>query len=436
MSRRLIDELALGGRIGAVHRLGYVTEMKGLLLRAVVPDAGVGDICAIRVSDRRDVRAEVVGFERNEVSCSPLEPVQGLRLRAEIQVEEECATVPVGARVEGRVLDGLGRPLDLGSRGALHAGASAPLWNSPPNPLARRPITEALSTGVRAIDGVLTLGRGQRMGIFAAAGCGKSTLLSMIARNVQADRIVLALIGERGKEVRGFLENDLGEEGMKRATVVVSTSDQPAVLRLRAAWVATAIAEEARARGENVVLLMDSVTRFARAQREIGLAAGEAPGRQGYPPSVFARLPELFERAGNDARGSITALYTVLVAGDDIGEPVADETMGLLDGHIVLSREIAARGRYPAIDVIRSKSRVMNDVVGGAHEELARRANAALAALEKNEDKIAMGLFKNAPPEEKRLVERGQRLVEFLRQDRHDPQDFATTLARLGELVG
>ncbi|MCA9320801.1 MAG: FliI/YscN family ATPase [Planctomycetes bacterium] len=417
-----------------VARRGYLTELRGTLLRGAVPDAALGDICRIHTADGKGLAAEIVGFDREVALLMPLGVLAGIRAGAEIEPLPEAAIVPVGDRVQGRVIDALGRPLDGHRYGPLADGESAPLLAEPPNPLDRAPIERALATGVRAIDGLLTVGVGQRMGIFAAAGCGKSTLLSMIARNVQADRVVLALIGERGREVRGFLEDDLGEEGLARSTVVVSTADQPALLRLRAAWTATAIAEAARARGERVVLMMDSVTRFARALREIGLAAGEAPGRQGYPPSVFAALPRLFERVGNDERGSITAFYTVLVAGDDLEEPVADEVMSLLDGHVILSRDLAARAHYPAIDVTRSKSRVMDAVVPAEQREQAAWVNRVLAHHERHEDKIAMGLYEPESREDRDLVAAHPRVMAWLAQRRDDPTGLERSRSDLARL--
>ncbi|MEM7203131.1 MAG: FliI/YscN family ATPase [Planctomycetota bacterium] len=418
-----------------VHRQGQVTEIRGTVVRAAIPDVHLGEICRIERPDEPDLEAEVIGFDRQGVLLMPLGQLSSIRTQAVVKPGGGRPMVPCGEGVRGRVLDALGDPLD--SVGPLRATEHTPLMSDPPNPLARDGITEPLPTGVRSIDALLTVGRGQRMGIFAAAGVGKSTLMSMIARNVAADTVVMALIGERGREVRGFLENDLGEAGLAKSTVVVSTSDQPALLRLRAAFTATAIAEAARRKGQRVVLLMDSVTRFARALREVGLAAGEPPGRQGYPASVFALLPRLFERAGNDVGGSITAFYTVLVTGDDLAEPVADETIGLLDGHIILSREIAARGQYPAIDILRSKSRLMTGLVDRPHLAAATRANQVVHAYEKNYDKITMGLYD--PPEgdeEGRLVRMYPNVQEFLKQDQHDAPSFEETAAQLKQLCG
>lgn len=413
-----------------LRRSGRVTEVIGTIVRAAVPEVHIGELCRIRRPDDSELDAEVVGFDRQDALLMPLGMMETISAGATVVPSGGKPTVPCGEGVRGRVLDALGEPLD--GLGPILAGERTTLMRQPPNPLLRARIEEPIQTGVRAIDGMLTMGRGQRIGIFAAAGGGKSTLLSMIARNVDADRVVLALIGERGREVRGFLEDDLGPEGMKKSTIVVSTADQSALLRLRAAYTATAIAEAARDRGERVVLLMDSVTRFARALRDVGLAAGEPPGRQGFPASVFARLPVLFERAGNSEHGSITAFYTVLVAGDDMEEPIADETMSLLDGHIILSRKIAERNQYPAIDILASKSRLMHELVTPEHAQAAGRALLALSTYTQNYDKISMGLFDPPTAEEAELAERGQQVPrELLVQDRYEVASFADTLQRL-----
>jgi FliI/YscN family ATPase len=336
-------------------------------------------------------------------------------------------TVPSGEAVFGRVIDALGQPID--GRGPLSTDLHAPLRSAPPHPLTRQRIREPLDTGVRAIDGLLTIGRGQRIGLFAGAGVGKSTLLGMLARNVAADRVVVALIGERGREVNEFLEDNL-RDGGRRAAVVVSTADQSPLLRLRAAYAATSIAEAARSRGEHVVLLMDSVTRFARALREVALASGESPGRQGFPSSVFSTLPQLFERAGNDDRGSITAIYTVLVAGDDFTEPIADETTSLLDGHIVLSRELQSDIR-PAIDVLASVSRVMGQITDPEHRRGADGLRSALATWSANVDRIQMGLFKPPLEIDRRRADAYPRVKAFLNQKPDERAAFGDTIARL-----
>ncbi|MFT4538966.1 MAG: type III secretion protein N (ATPase) [Planctomycetota bacterium] len=418
-----------------LRRTGRVTEVIGTIVRAAVPEVHIGELCRIRRSDDSELDAEVVGFDRQDALLMPLGQMETISAGATVVPSGGKPTVPCGKAVQGRVLDALGDPLD--GLGPIVGGERTRLMQQPPNPLLRARIDEPIQTGVRAIDGMLTMGRGQRIGIFAGAGGGKSTLLSMIARNVDADRVVLALIGERGREVRGFLEDDLGEEGMKKSTIVVSTADQSALLRLRAAYTATAIAEAARDRGERVVLLMDSVTRFARALRDVGLAAGEPPGRQGFPASVFARLPILFERAGTSDKGSITAFYTVLVAGDDMEEPVADETMSLLDGHIILSRKIAERNQYPAIDILASKSRLMQDLVTKDHAAAAGKALMALSTYTENYDKISMGLYDPPTTEEADLAERGQEVSrELLVQDRYEVATMDDTVQRLIDFSG
>jgi ATP synthase in type III secretion protein N len=363
----------------------------------------------------------------------PLGTMDAMPEQARVEPAESAMTVPCGDRVRGRVLDALGRPIDNGP--SLEGGERTPMMAPPPHPLNRQRIRDPLCTGVRAIDGLLTVGRGQRVGIFAGAGVGKSTLLGGIAKHVRADGVVLALIGERGREVRGFVEDDLGPEGMKKSTVVVSTSDQPPLLRLKAAYTATAIAEAARAKGQHVVLMMDSVTRFARALREVGLAAGEPPGRQGFPASVFATLPLLFERAGTDARGSITALYTVLVAGNDMEEPVADESRSLLDGHIVLSPKLAQRQHYPAIDVTRSVSRIMNQIVTPRHRALAQRAKELVSVYEQNEDKIILGLYEDGKDQR---IDLAKARIDAIRGllTRKGAVPLEQTLAEMEEVLG
>ncbi|HEX5707336.1 MAG TPA: type III secretion system ATPase SctN [Pyrinomonadaceae bacterium] len=379
--------------LSPVEVRGRVTELVGLLIRAAVPGARVGELCLIRSPHRaRPLRAEVVGFRGSEVILMPLGDIQDVAMGAEVVSTGSSLKVRVGASLLGRVIDGLGEPSD--GRGEIEDAQERAIEARPPDPMRRRRVTRALMTGVRAIDGTLTVGEGQRVGIYAAAGVGKSTLLGMIARNTEADVNVIALVGERGREVRDFVEHDLGEEGLRRSVVVAATSNEPSLVRMKAAYVATAIAEHFRDQGKRVLLMMDSVTRFARALREVGLAAGEPPARAGFPPSVFAELPKLLERTGNSERGSITAFYTVLVEGDDMTEPVADETRSILDGHIVLARTLASAGHYPAIDVNQSVSRVMPAVVPAAHVEAARRLREVLATYEAQKDLILIGAYK------------------------------------------
>lgn len=372
---------------------GRITEVIGMLIRAVVPQVKMGEVCLIK-REGEPLAAEVVGFTKDEVLLSPLGDMKGIGPSSEVIPMRMPMHIKVGPHLLGRVLNGLGQPIDEDTKGPLQVDESYPVVNQPPDPLKRSLIQKPLSVGVRCIDGVLTCGKGQRVGIFAAAGVGKSTLLGMIARNAVADVNVISLIGERGRELREFLINDLGEEGMKRSVIIVSTSDQAAQMRINAAYVGTAIAEYFRDQGKSVILMMDSVTRFARALREIGLAAGEPPARAGYTPSVFAILPRLLERSGNSDKGSITAFYTILVAGDDLNEPVADEVRSILDGHIILSSDLARQYHYPAIDVLASVSRVLTQIVDRQHLELIGKVREVLANYKKNELLIRIGEYK------------------------------------------
>jgi flagellum-specific ATP synthase len=371
--------------------VGRVTRAVGLLIESAGPRAAVGSVCDVVPRNGPPLPVEVVGFRDSTTLTVPLGKTSGIEPGDRVIARGGVATVPVGPSLLGRVIDGLGQPLD---GRPLRAAGRYPLHPPPLNPLTREPVTQALGTGVRAIDGLLTCGRGQRLGLFGGSGVGKSTLLGMMTRGTAADVVVLGLVGERGREVRTFLDHDLGEEGLARAVVVVSTSDNPPLLRMRAAYSATAIAEYFRDQGLHVLLLMDSVTRYAMAQREVGLAAGEPPTTKGYPPSVFARLPSLLERAGGlRDRGSITAIYTVLVDGDDHLEPIADSVRSILDGHVVLSRALADRHHYPAIDVLQSVSRTMPDVAGAAHREHAARVRGWLADIRDSEDLVSVGAY-------------------------------------------
>jgi FliI/YscN family ATPase len=405
--------------------MGEVTRVTGLLVESNGPRVRVGEVCELRSAhDAAPLPVEVVGFRDGRLLTVPLGDTAGIRPGDRIVARGGTLSIPVGVRLMGRVIDGLGRPID--GLGPLHVSESAPLKPASLNPLARSPIAEPLGTGVRAVDALLTCGRGQRIGLFGGSGVGKSTLLGMMARGTQADVVVLALVGERGREVRAFLERELGPQGLERSVVVVSTSDSPPLLRLRAAYSATAIAEHFRAMGRNVLLMMDSVTRFAMAQREVGLAAGEPPTAKGYPPSVFALLPGLLERAGNlRSGGSITAVYSVLVEGDDTNEPIADAVRGILDGHIVLSRDLAARNHYPAIDILQSISRTMPDVTSPPHRTKAGKVREWLATLRDSDDLVSVGAY--APGSNPRIDEAlGKRQVieGFLRQ----PAESATAL--------
>lgn len=372
---------------------GRITEVIGMLIRAIIPQVKMGEMCLIK-REGEPLVAEVVGFTKDEVILSPLGDMRGIGPSSEVIPMRLPMHIKVGPALLGRVLNGMGQPLDEDTAGPLLVEQSYPIINPPPDPLKRSLITKPISVGVRSIDGVLTCGRGQRVGIFSAAGVGKSTLLGMIARNAIADINVISLIGERGREVREFLIHDLGPEGMKRSVIVVSTSDQAAQMRINAAYVGTAIAEYFRDQGKSVILMMDSITRFARALREIGLAAGEPPARAGFTPSVFAILPRLLERSGNSEKGSITAFYTILVAGDDMNEPVADEVRSILDGHIILSSDLARQHHYPAVDVLASVSRILSQVVDKQHLELIGKVREVLANYKKNELLIRIGEYK------------------------------------------
>lgn len=409
---------------------GHVTASVGPILRARLPGARIGDLCRIEVGSDRWIPAEAVAFDEQGLILMPVLPTEGIALHARVRHAGAAANVPAGPAVRGRVLDAIGEPLD--GRETLRGAIRVPMLAPPPNPMERAPVDRVLPLGIPLVDGLLTVARGQRIAIAAAAGVGKSTLLASIAEGVEADLVVLALIGERGREVRPFVDA-VRARGGDRATVVVSTSDQPPLMRLKAAFTATAIAEEAAATGAHVVLLVDSVTRFARALREIGLAAGEAPGRQGYPSSVFASLPKLLERSGNRDRGSITAFYTVLVAGDDLTEPVTDEVISLVDGHLVLSRELASRGQYPAIDVLASVSRLMNDVVSPRHREIARKFRSIVALWESNYDRIALNRYQPPTERDQDLYERIPAARRFL-EEPHPRRPLDETVRTLEHL--
>jgi flagellum-specific ATP synthase len=401
------DPLPLTGRV--VRSVGLLVESRG-------PRAQVGELCELQQASGRRLMLEVVGFRDGFLQTVPLGTTAGIRPGDIIVARGGSARVPVGPGLLGRVLDGLGQPLD--GLGPIVAETTAPLYPPPMNPLSRDPIVTPMGTGVRAIDSLLTCGRGQRLGLFGGSGVGKSTLLGMMARGTSADVAVIALVGERGREVRSFLEHDLGAEGLKRSVLIVSTSDNPPLVRLRAAYAATSVAEYFRARGQHVLLMMDSVTRFAMAQREVGLAAGEPPTAKGYPPSVFALLPGLLERAGNvRGQGSITGFYTVLVEGDDTNEPVADNVRAILDGHIVLSRDLASRNHYPAIDVLHSVSRTMPDVTTVDHRIKAGQVRDWMATLRDSEDLVSVGAYVagSNPRIDDALAKRGA-VDAFLRQ--------------------
>ena len=420
-----LDEIELS----SVH--GRITEVTGMLIKAIIPGVKMGDICLVK-REGDPLLTEVVGFTQEEVYLSPMGEMKGIGPFSEVIPTHKPLRINVGNNLLGRVIDAFGNPLDEATKGPLLLNESYPVINSPPDPLTRQKISEPFATGVRCIDGVLTCGRGQRIGVFAAAGGGKSTLMSMLARFAKADVNVISLIGERGREVREFIENDLGEEGLRRSVVVVSTSDQASQLRVNAAYVGTAIAEYFRDQGKTVILMMDSVTRFARALREIGLAAGEPPARAGFTPSVFSTLPKLLERSGNSDKGSITAFYTVLVAGDDMNEPVADEVRSILDGHIILSSALAQQYHYPAIEVLSSVSRILPHLVNKEHLQLIGKVREVLSNYKKNELLIRIGEYK--PGSDKNAdfaIKYVDKVNQFLKQRTDEVSTFEETLQQL-----
>lgn len=414
---------------------GKITQIVGLVIESQGPSVHLGDLCYICPRYEGPViPAEVVGFRQNRVLLMPIGEMQGIGPGCEVVSAHQTLKVNVGSHLLGRVLDGLGNPMD--GKGSLPVHKEYPLHEIPPHPLSRLRIAEKLSVGVRAIDGLITLGRGQRVGIMAGSGVGKSTLLGMIARNTEADINVIALIGERGREVKEFIDRDLGEEGLKRSVVVVATSDQPALVRIKGAMTATAIAEYFRDQGLNVVLMMDSVTRFAMAQREVGLTIGEPPATRGYTPSVFAMLPKLLERSGTGEVGSITGIYTVLVDGDDMNEPIADAVRSILDGHIVLSRNIAAQNHYPAIDVLASVSRVMTEIVEKPHNIAAQKLRSIMATYREAEDLINIGAYSTGNnPRIDLAITKIEGVKAFLQQDVSEKMTIDETISKLLTLI-
>ncbi len=426
-------------RLGNVDRFalyGRVTRVVGLVLEATGLEAGLGALCRVTSHSRdRSVLAEVVGFHQSGVLLMPLGEMDGLHQGSIVQPLGRSFGVDVGPSLLGRVLNGLGHPID--GKGKLDVVERVPLSAEPPNPLERQTIDRPLETGVRAIDGLLTIGRGQRVGIFAGSGVGKSTLLGMIARHARADVNVIALLGERGREVRDFIDNSLGPEGLARSVVIVATGDQAALIRARGALVATAIAEYFRDQGKQVLLMVDSVTRVAMAWREIGLATGEPPTTKGYPPSVFANLPRLLERAGNGARGGITGVYTVLVDGDDFNEPVADASRSILDGHIVLTRKLAAQNHFPSIDILESKSRVRDAIISRPQQDAAGQVQRLEAAYREKEDLIMVGAYqKGSDPYADAAIAHRDATLDFLRQAPDEVTLYGDTYAALTSLGG
>ena len=414
---------------------GKVSKVVGLTIESDGPEANIGELCRIiSARDRKGIEAEVVGFKDNKVLLMPLGDMGGIGPGSTVVSTGSFLRVKVGNSLTGRVLDGLGNPID--GKGDIESDIYYPVNNTPPHPLFRKRISEPLPLGVKVIDGLLTVGKGQRIGIFAGSGVGKSTLLGMIARNTKAEINVIALIGERGREVREFIEKDLQEEGLKRSVLVVATSDQPALVRLKGALVATAIAEYFRDQGKDVLLLMDSLTRFSMAQREIGLSIGEPPVSKGYTPSVFGVMPKLLERAGNSEKGSITGLYTVLVDGDDLTEPITDTARGILDGHIVLSRSLANRNQYPAVDVLASISRVMGDVVSSEHKKLAAEIKKVMAVYKDAEDLINIGAYvKGSNKNIDYAIDVIDNILGFVQQGVYDKYSFDEVLQFMNNIL-
>ena len=414
-----------------VKHLGKVAKVVGLTIESIGPMAKLNDLCLIRSNSAAGVvKAEVVGFRDDRVLLMPYDNVEGVGLGSWVENTGAPLQVPVSEELLGLTLDGVGEPMNADSLGADCAHYSVEA--APPDPLSRKIIDEVLTLGVKAVDGLLTIGKGQRIGIFAGSGVGKSTLMGMFARNTKADINVIALIGERGREVREFIERDLGEEGMRRSVVVVATSDKPALIRKKAAQTATAIAEYFRDQGKDVLLMMDSLTRFSMAQREIGLASGEPPVSRGYPPSVYAQMHKLLERAGNSDRGSITGLYTVLVDGDDFNEPITDTARGILDGHIVLSRQMAQKNHYPAIDILQSISRVMSSIITKEHKVAAGKMKQVLATYQEAEDLINIGAYKaGSNPDIDFAIDKIRAVNAFLQQQTDEKYTFEESLQQM-----
>lgn len=426
---------ALIENVDTIKYSGRVNKVIGLTIESIGPSVNIGEICEINSAKNRiPIKAEVVGFRENRVLLMPLGDMEGIGPGSSVVATGDTLKVPVGEGMLGRVIDGLGRPID--GNGSIRFNTLYPVSNAPPNPLTRQRIKEPLPMGIKAVDGLLTCGKGQRIGIFSGSGVGKSTLMGMIARNTYADINVIGLIGERGREVREFIENDLGEEGLKRSVVIVATSDQPALVRLKSALLVTSVAEFFRDKGKDVILMMDSLTRFALAQREVGLAIGEPPVSRGYTPSVFAVLPKLLERTGTSSKGSITGLYAVLVDGDDLNEPIADTVRGILDGHIVLSRKLANKNHFPAIDVLASISRLMPNIVDDNHLECARKIKEIVAIYREAEDLISIGAYnKGNDAKIDYAIEYIDKINEFVKQGIGENAEYDSTLDKMYSVI-
>ncbi|MDA3849880.1 MAG: FliI/YscN family ATPase [Spirochaetaceae bacterium] len=418
-----------------VKYMGRITAVKGVLLESNGPQAVVGELCHILCDRTENIMAEVVALKGETGQLMVFGEMEGIEIGDAVRATGEILDVKVGFELLGRVLDGLGHPID--GKGVIPVVERAPLMNKPPDPLTRTPIHEPLYTGIRSIDGLIPIGKGQRLGIFAGSGVGKSTLLGMIARNTSADVNVIALIGERGREVREFIENDLGPEGLKRSVIVVSTSDSPALARVRGAYTATAIAEYFRDQGKDVMLLFDSVTRFAMSQREIGLAIGEPPAARSYTPSVFTQLPKLLERSGVSEKGTITGIYSILVEGDDMDEPISDAVRGILDGHVVLARKLADRFHFPAVDVLRSISRLAPKISGPKIQRNIAYIRRLLAVYRDKEDLISIGAYaKGSQPDVDEAIEKMPKINAFLQQGIEESSNIKEILTTLGTICG
>lgn len=430
-----LSKYANAGKNIKNKKLGRVTQVVGLTIESIGPDVSINDLCHIKASvNSIPVLAEVVGFKNNNILLMPLGSMDGIGPGSMVESTNMPLKIKVSEELLGRVVNSLGEPID--GLGDISAFDEISVKNKPPNPLTRKRVKEVATIGISAIDGLLTLGKGQRVGIFSGSGVGKSTLLGMIARNAKSDINVIALIGERGREIREFIEKDLGEEGLKKSILVIATSDEPALSRLKAAEVATSIGEYFREKGKDVLLLMDSLTRFSMAQREIGLAVGEPPVSRGYTPSVFATMPKLLERAGMSEKGSITGIYTVLVDGDDLSEPITDTARGILDGHIILNRKIASKNQYPAIDVLASVSRVMGDVVTEEHKNKADKIKDLMATYNEAEDLINIGAYTVGGNKKIDLaIEKHDQIIDFLKQKTEVKIDYEETLSRISAIL-
>lgn len=435
----VVDLSALIQKVEATETInvrGRVTEVTGLVIKAMVPGVKIGEVCHVHSGSEEPVVCEVVGFRDEAVMLMPLGEARGIGPDSEVVPTGKPFEIKAGWGLLGRIVDGLGQPIDGGP--SLEDTPDLEWWpvdRDAPDPMKRMRITEHLAMGIRAVDGLLTVGLGQRIGLFAGSGVGKSMLMGQIARNTEAEVVVTCLIGERGREVRDFIEESLGEEGLKKSVVVVATSNMPSLVRLKSAFIATAIAEWFRDQGKKVLFMMDSSTRFARAQREIGLAIGEPPARQGYPPSVFFQIPRLMERTGNNEVGSISALYTILVQAGDMEEPIADEVRGILDGHIILNRALGARNHWPAIDILPSLSRVMNGIAASPHKDAAGKLREVLATYEKQRDLILLGAYQyGTDPKTDYAIDKIDEVEGFLKQGLDECDDFDTTVSQMVDM--